>query len=130
MNKFSNKSKRLLKTCHQDLQDLFNEVIKYCDCKIIEGFRSPERQDELFDQERTKLKGGESKHNVKPSLAVDVVPYPVDWNNKDRFYYFGGLVKGIASQMNLNIRWGGDWDGDNNFKDQTFHDLPHFELKK
>ena len=69
MNKFSNKSKRLLKTCHQDLQDLFNEVIKYCDCKIIEGFRSPERQDELFDQERTKLKGGESKHNVKPSLA-------------------------------------------------------------
>ena len=29
-----------------------------------------------------------------------------------------------------NVRWGGDWNMDNNFKDQKFNDLPHFELVK
>ena len=130
MPNFSDKSKRLLATCHQDLQDLFNEVIKYYDCSIIEGFRSNERQNELYEQYKTKLKGGESKHNSCPSNAIDVIPYPVNWKDKNRFYHFAGRVQGIASQMDIKIRWGGDWDGDNNFKDQTFHDLPHFELIK
>ena len=30
--------------------------------------------------------------------------------------------------MNIKIRWGGDWDSDNIMKDQTFNDLPHFEI--
>jgi peptidoglycan L-alanyl-D-glutamate endopeptidase CwlK len=29
-----------------------------------------------------------------------------------------------------HIRWGGDWDGDQDFRDQTFDDLAHFELIK
>ena len=61
-------------------------------------------------------------------MALDVCPYPIDWNDKDRFYNFAGLVKGIAISMDIKIRWGGDWDGDNDLKDQTFFDLPHFEL--
>ena len=31
MPKFGSKSKKRLATCHEDLQDLFNEVIKYVD---------------------------------------------------------------------------------------------------
>jgi hypothetical protein len=31
--------------------------------------------------------------------------------------------------MNIKIRWGGDWDSDNIMKDQTFNDLPHFQLE-
>jgi hypothetical protein len=62
-------------------------------------------------------------------LAVDVAPYPVDWNDKERFYYFAGFVKGVASSLGISIRWGGDWNSDNNLKNQTFFDLPHFELK-
>ena len=61
-------------------------------------------------------------------MAVDVCPYPIDWNNKERFYHFAGYVKGIADSMGIKIRWGGDWDGDTVFDDQSFHDLPHFEL--
>jgi peptidoglycan L-alanyl-D-glutamate endopeptidase CwlK len=43
--------------------------------------------------------------------------------------YFAGFVKGVASQMGIPIRWGGDWNSDNNLKDNKFDDLPHFELK-
>jgi hypothetical protein len=32
--------------------------------------------------------------------------------------------------MGIESRMGADWDGDFDTKDQTFHDLPHFELVK
>ncbi len=35
---------------------------------------------------------------------------------------------GIASQMGTPLRWGGDWDGDTELRDQKFVDLPHFEV--
>ena len=68
------------------------------------------------------------KHNQKPSLAIDVSPYPINWRDTKRFYYFAGVVKAAAYSLGLNIRWGGDWDSDNDFNDQTFMDLVHFEL--
>jgi hypothetical protein len=32
--------------------------------------------------------------------------------------------------MQYDIRWGGDWDRDNDFSDQKLNDLCHFELIK
>ena len=125
---FSERSLANLDTCHPLLQDLFHEVIKHFDCTVIEGHRTRERQMELFHAGQSKLMWPNSKHNRDPSWAVDVVPYPIDWNDTEMFYYFGGFVKGTAKQMGINLRWGGDWDGDNTFVDQSFHDLPHFEL--
>lgn len=130
MYSFSKTSQAKLKTCHPDLQRLFNKVIQQYDCTVIQGWRSNEEQEEYYRTGKSKLRAGQSKHNKNPSLAIDVAPYPIDWNNYRRFYHFGGYVKGIADSLNIPIRWGGDWDGDNNFKDQTFHDLPHFELIK
>lgn len=128
MPKYSERSLDRLESCHPDLIKLFREVIRYYDCTIIEGHRSSDRQDELFRQGQSKLVGGESKHNHLPSLAVDVIAYPIDWKDTTRAYNFGGYVKGVADLMGIKIRWGGDWDGDNDFKDQTFNDLVHFEL--
>jgi peptidoglycan L-alanyl-D-glutamate endopeptidase CwlK len=128
MFKFSQRSKDKLITCHPDLVRLFNEVIKHYDCSVLEGYRSNERQEQLFDDKKTKLRGGQSKHNQNPSLAVDVAPYPIRWNEPERFYHFGGFVLATAKQLNIPIRWGGDWDGDGDVTDQSFNDLPHFEL--
>lgn len=128
MPKFSSKSMDQLATCHPKLQMLFNKVIEQYDCTVLEGFRTGKRQDELYRNGMTKVKYPNSKHNQQPSLAVDVAPYPINWSDREKFYHFGGYVKGVASQMNIKIRWGGDWDGDNDLKDQTFTDLPHFEL--
>jgi len=143
MPRFSKQSLEKLFTCDYRLQLLFLEVIKHVDCIVLEGRRGKERQDILFNSGKTKLKYPHSKHNREPSLAVDVAPYPLIWPARDvvtdsdwrkyvkdvaRFYAFGGFVLGVASQLKINIRWGGDWDGNWRFDDQKFDDLVHFEL--
>jgi peptidoglycan L-alanyl-D-glutamate endopeptidase CwlK len=126
--KFGKKSKRERETLHDDLKRLLDEIIKYYDFSIIEGYRSNERQNQMFKEEISSKIGGESKHNIYPSQAVDIAPYPIDWNDLHRFYHFIGYVKATAKQLGINIRCGADWDNDNNFKDQTFNDLNHIEL--
>ena len=128
MPQFGNKSLENLNQCHPDLILLFNEVIKHFDCTVTCGHRGEFEQNEAFRKGYSKLKFPMSKHNNDPALAADVVPYPIDWKDTERMYCFGGFVKGIASQMGIDIRWGGDWDSDTQVKDQNFIDLPHFEL--
>jgi peptidoglycan L-alanyl-D-glutamate endopeptidase CwlK len=130
MPKFSNHSKKQLDTCDERLQKLFKEVVKHWDCKVLDGRRSIKKQKELYEQGCSKIDGvkTKSKHNHKPSLAADVGPYPIDWDDMERFRAFGGFVLDVASQMGIPIRWGGDWDSDRTFKDQTFIDMPHFEI--
>ena len=94
------------------------------DVTIIEGLRTKERQAELLTQGKSKTKY--SKHIV--GKAVDLAPYPIDWNDRDRFHYMGGMLRGIANELNINIRWGGDWDSDGETKDNSFDDLVHIEL--
>ena len=130
MPKFSKKSLSKLETCDKRLQDLFLRVVKKFDCTILEGHRSKDRQNKLFDEGKSKLKYPKGKHNSLPSKAVDVAPSPIDWNDRERFTYFAGYVLGIAYQMGLKIRWGGDWDMDTQVKDNNFDDLPHFEIKE
>ena len=129
MPKFGKKSRKNLETCHEDLQKVFNIVVKTYDCTVTCGHRGKEDQNKAYDEGRSKVKFPKGRHNALPSKAVDVVPYPVDWNDTDRMYYFSGFVKGIASTMGLKIRWGGDWDNDTEVKDTGFKDLPHFELR-
>jgi len=128
---FSQRSLDRLSTCHSDLQDLFKEVVKYYDCTILEGHRTTERQQELFEQGRTTpgkivtyCDGitSKSRHQSTPSIAVDVAPYPIDWNNRERFFELAGFVQAFALGMNIKVQWGGHWKG----KKQ---DLPHWELK-
>lgn len=136
MAKFSNNSLKKLDTCHPDLITLFNEVIKHHDFTIIEGYRGQEAQDKAFEEGKSKLKYPNGKHNKLPSEAIDAAPYPIDWNDKIRFYYFAGIVLGTAEvlrstgRISHSIRWGGDWDRDDDFKDNTFNDLVHFEIVK
>ena len=42
---------------------------------------------------------------------------------------FAGFVMGIATGMGIDIRWGGDWNQNDQVKDNKFDDLPHFEVK-
>ncbi len=62
------------------------------------------------------------------TLAADMAPYPVDWNDRNRFFYLAGIVKGCAARLGLKVRWGGDFNQDQNFRNDSFVDLPHFEL--
>jgi|TARA_R100001443_G_scaffold32403_1_gene46532 peptidoglycan L-alanyl-D-glutamate endopeptidase CwlK len=129
MPRFGKRSISRLKTCDQKLQELFYEVVKHFDCSIIEGHRGEERQNKAFADGKSKVKYPNGKHNQNPSIAVDVAPYPIDWSDRDRFHYFGGFVLGVAKEMGMNIRWGGDWNQDTHTKDNKFDDLVHFEIK-
>ncbi len=127
---FSKKSKGKLETCHKDLQKVFNEVIKHVDCTIIEGHRGEERQNRLYDEGNTKVRYPDGRHNCNPSNAVDVVPYPIDWDDRERFHLFAGFVLGISKSLGINIRWGGDWNRNFEVDDNQFDDFPHYELYK
>ena len=129
MPKFGRKSKERLSTCESNLQKVFNEVIKHVDCSVLEGHREKDRQKKLYKEGTTKVKYPNGRHNRQPSSAVDVTPYPVDWKDRERQTLFAGFVIGVASQMGINLRWGGDWDQDFQVVDNRFDDFPHFELK-
>jgi peptidoglycan L-alanyl-D-glutamate endopeptidase CwlK len=149
MFKFSETSQEKKGTCEQDLQDLFDAVIEGYDCIVLDGHRSVKEQQKKYEQGTSKVKY--SKHNLEPSKAIDVSPYPIPENwgkiswglipkeyheelkkqfkERAKFYHFAGYVKGVANRMNIDIVGGHDWDSDNDFNDQTFDDLIHFQTK-
>lgn len=134
MPMFSQASFSKLSTCHPDLQTVFFEVIRSFDCTILEGFRDQEDQDKAFMEGKSQLKWPHGKHNSQPSMAVDVAPYPVEWQNVKRFCWFAGYVLGIAQKLKDEgkiihaLRWGGDWNHDFDINDNKFNDLVHFEI--
>ena len=129
MPRFGTKSRGRLSSCHPDLQKVFNQVIKEIDCSILCGQRGEKEQNKAFDEGRSKVRFPDGRHNANPSNAVDVAPYPIDWEDRERFHLFAGYVLGIADSMGIRLRWGGDWDRDWTVKDNKFDDLPHFEIK-
>lgn len=136
MPKLSNISKSKLDTVHADLRRVIEDAIHYYDFKVIHGVRTPEEQFELYKVGRkkygdnwkvvgktvTQLDGyiKKSKHNHVPSLAVDIVPYPIDWGDIDRFKDMAKVVKSSADRLGVKIVWGGDW--------ASFRDYPHFQI--
>ena len=99
MPSFGERSLSRLETCHPDICRVFNRVIEFYDCSILEGMRADERQRELYSQGRKMFEQGEwrvvdkskvvthvdgvntlSRHQVTPekplSEAVDAMPYP------------------------------------------------------
>lgn len=128
MYSFGKKSSDKLFAADTRLESICNEAIKVVDFTVLESVRSEDRQNYLFDAGLSKVEFPNSKHNQLPSLAIDVAPWPIDWKDSSRFYYLAGVMKATAISKGVNLRWGGDWDSDNDFKDQTFMDLGHFEI--
>ena len=136
MPSYSNKSKQKLSTAHDDLQEIFNVVICNFDNTILDGHRDQARQDRAFNEGFSQVQFPNSKHNKVPSMAVDAVPYPIEWDNLNRMRFFAGRVIATGDilysfgMITHKVRWGGDWDKDTVLKDNRFNDFPHFELYK
>ena len=128
MPHYSATSLERLNTCDSRLVEIFTEVIQHYDCSIICGHRGEDDQNEAVRTGRSRLSFPLSKHNQYPAQACDVSPYPIDWDDYERFYYFAGIAIGIACGMGIRLRAGADWDGDGMVHDQSLIDLPHFEL--
>ena len=136
MYSYSETSKRKLATCHEDLQTIFNEVIKHIDVSIVCGTRGEAEQQEAYHAGYSTVQYPNSKHNSSPSMAVDAIPYPTKWSDMDSLQILGGFVLGVTAMLYETgkithlVRWGHDWDMDNEYDDHTFIDAPHYELFK
>ena len=141
MPSFGGSSRKQLDTCRSEIIETLEIVVVEYDIKVLEGRRSWDRQAQLLEEGRTKVGPGESKHNP-PKLpdgsedtewlsdAVDVVPYPIDWNDMRRFIYMIGLIIGTGRVLGYNFRSGINWDEDQIlFDDQNFNDAPHIEYR-
>lgn len=126
--KFGPQSLLKLSECDERLQRVLNEVIKIYDCSVICGHRTEADQTHAFKSGMSKVQWPNSKHNSRPSKAVDVTPHPLDWSDLKGFCYMAGIIIGTAASMGIKLRWGGDFNMNNQLKDEKFVDLPHFEL--
>ena len=128
MPSFGKESTVRLATCDERLQRLMNEVIKHVDFSITCGHRGKAAQDKAVKDGNSKVPWPNGKHNKTPSLAVDVAPYPLNWNDTEAFTLLSGVVYGVAAVMDIKIRLGADWDGDFNMLEHSFKDRPHVEI--
>ena len=125
MPTLSQSSYQRLDTCDTRIRRVFERAIKIVpassDFTILCGHRGEKDQNLAFEAGNSKLKWPNSKHNTSPSLAIDVVPFPIDWANIERFYKLATYVFKAAQMEDVPIEWGGHW-----FR---FKDYPHWELK-
>ena len=126
MPRFGQASQRRLKGINTKLVNVLNQAIKHFDFIVIEGKRSLETQKEYVAKGASKTL--ESKH--LEGKAVDIAPYPIDYDDEERFVYLGGFILGVASQLGVKLRWGLDWDNDTYTKDTSFRDIGHFEIRE
>lgn len=133
-NQFSGGSKRRLETVDPLLQDVIEHALEI---SVVDfgipmhgGKRTAEEQNKLFCNKVSKCDGYKIKSKHQSGLAIDVIAYVNCSYSYDKEYYYMiyQAVMISAKIYKVKIRWGGDWDGDLDLKDQTFNDLCHFEL--
>jgi len=128
MNTLNDRSRERLKGVAHDLVDVVNLACKYCeiDFQVTEGVRTLERQKELFAARKSKTLN--SRHLTGDAVDLHVI---LDGKANWRPTYYDVLdvaMQRAALEIGVDIRWGGDWDGDGDRTDQTFNDLCHWEL--
>ena len=119
-------SNRELDSCHPKLQRLIREVDKrltkrkLMDLTVVCGHRGEGAQELAFAQHRSTKHWPDSRHNTLPSQAVDVAPYPIDWNDRESFALLAGYILAVADDLDIEVSVGALW--------KKFPDLPHVEL--
>ena len=123
MYKWGKASKDRLATCDKRLQDLANMMLERSefDLTVTCGYRTKDEQEEAFKNGKSKAHYGQSKHNLFPSKAIDIVPYPLNWDKNDiRWWKMIALAYEVARIKNIKIRSGAFFTG--------LSDLPHIEI--
>ena len=118
--KLGTRSRQNLSGVHTDLVAVVERAIEITevDFTVIEGIRNINRQRELFKAGKSTTMN--SRHIT--GHAVDMVPWPVDWEDLERFEVMAEAMKTAAEELEVPIVWGGDW--------KSFYDAPHFELNR
>ena len=132
MYRFGRRSLDNLLTCDNRIIEILRAAIEQVDFTVLAGHRDEDAQMRAYNEGKSTKPWPKSKHNSFPSKAVDVAPWPIDWNDRERFAHLAGIITATARQLGYKLRWGGDWDMDGNMNyrdpDNSWDDLPHFEI--
>lgn len=127
--RFSETSTRRTMGVHPILVERAERVLSYgvIDLTVLKdgGVRSEGVQRALVDKGASKTM--ESHHRPQTDgfgHALDIAPYPIDWDNLYRFAIVGSLMFRAASEDEYDVPmvWGGHW--------RTFKDFPHFQIPR
>lgn len=132
------RSRQKMEGLHPKLIAVIERAIQITkqDFSVLEGLRTKERQQQLYDQGR-KTAGPivtwtlNSRHLPgKDGLgrAVDLAPHPLDWNDLKKFDAIADAMFAAAKELKVKLRWGADWDGDGKRRERGESDSPHFEI--
>lgn len=122
--KFGKKSLERLSQCDIRLQTLCSRMLERSDfdMTVTCGHRNKEDQEKAFADGKSKAHFGQSKHNSFPSKAVDICPYPVNWDINDRRWVdMVALAYDCAREIGIKIKCG--------YFFKKFKDAPHVELE-
>lgn len=134
--KLSSRSLERLKGVHPKLVAVVKRAIEISpvDFGVVEGLRDLETQKKYVAEGKSKtLKSKHLKQADGWGWAVDLVAY-----ENGKASYKMDLYRRIheeamdvaAKELGTDLIWGGDWDDDGDYKDQTFNDGPHWEMKR
>ena len=85
------------------------------------------KQEAAYKAGRSFSQYPQSAHNWLPSHAVDLAPYPIDWDNLARFkemwLRFDAIARVLKERGEImsEFMWGGDF--------KRLKDSPHIEIK-
>lgn len=115
-----------IEECHPQLQRLFYAAANDPDCPkftVIDGARTLDEQKRNFARGASKtMRSRHLKGKNGWSHAIDtasLVNGKISWNWA-YYYPLEKAIKRIAKELNIPIKWGGDW--------KSFKDGPHWEL--
>ena len=100
------KSRREILTLDVRLVYLANRLADVFNVSLIKGHRGKEEQNAAFNSGHSRARWGESKHNFKVSLAMDIVPYPTLWDDIPALDMMLGAAQVIARDGGFNITLG------------------------
>tara|TARA_R110000737_G_C14440457_1_gene461288 strand:+ start:345 stop:728 length:384 start_codon:yes stop_codon:yes gene_type:complete len=124
MNKFSKTSLARRSGVDGRLVEISDLAIKICPIDFgipgDGGIRTPERQQELFNEGLSKCDGFKNKSFHQTGLALDVYAYvdgKASWETEHLAVVAAAMLQ-AASQLGYKLEWGGLWPWDK----------PHFQL--
>ncbi len=134
MASFGKVSRAKLNNLDPRIVRVLERAIITTDFSVLETTRSEEVHNSYIDRGVTKVPYEKTRHKPNKegkSEAADLKPYPnCAWDDIKRFSFMAGAIMQAAKEEGVELIWGGDWDGDGDFRDQSFHDLPHVQLRR
>lgn len=156
MPKFSETSLSKLRAADVQLQLCAQDTVEHFDISVLWTHRGQADQDDSFARGTSKVRWPHGAHNSIPSRAIDICPYHRTYGKligndaqvesimrtaglgksavvamiREHYCLMAGIFLAHAKKRGIAVRWGGDWNQDNDLFNNSFDDLGHFELSR